>query len=245
MEAGAIALAGFKGRDTEFSMKGPQDFLTATDGAVETFLRREIAAAFPEDSFLGEETGGEAGNNLWVVDPIDGTANFARGIAHYCVSIAFVTEGQIELGAIHNPCLNELHFARRGHGATLNGEPIRTAGTAAFDSACVEFGWSPRKTNEAYLAAYAAILNRGANVRRAGSGALGLAFVADGRSDAYAELHMNPWDCLAGLLLVMEAGGKVGPFLGEGGLTVGGPVIAAAPGIARTMSEAVGLPLES
>lgn len=242
--AGAIALVGFKGRETVFRMKGPQDFLTETDGAVESHLRAEVAKAFPEDTFLGEETGGDPGDNVWVVDPIDGTANFARGIPHYCISIAFVSGNQIELGAIYNPSLNDLYFARRGRGATLNGKPIRVATTSRFDAACVEFGWSPREPNEAYVAGFAAILKRGANVRRAASGALGLAFVADGRSDAYAELHMNSWDCLAGLLLVKEAGGKIGPFMQDGALLHGGPVIAAAPGIAKIMSEAVGLPLE-
>lgn len=242
--AGAIALAGFRGRDTAFRLKGPQDFLTETDGAVESHLRSEIAKAFPRDSFLGEETGGDPGGNVWVVDPIDGTANFARGIPHYCISVAFVSGNEIELGAIYNPSLDELHFARRGGGATLNGKPISVADTSGFDSACVELGWSLRVPNDAYLAALAAILDRGANVRRAASGALGLAYVADGRSDAYAELHMNSWDCLAGLLLVKEAGGKVGPFMREGALLDGGPVIAAAPGIARALSVTIGLPLE-
>jgi myo-inositol-1(or 4)-monophosphatase len=242
--AGAIALAGFNKRDATFQLKGPQDFLTETDGTVENHLRAEVAKAFPEDAFLGEEAGGEPGEHVWVVDPIDGTANFARGIPHYCISIAFVSGNQIELGAIYNPSLNDLYFARRGQGATLNGKPIRVATTSRFDAACVEFGWSPRRTNETYLAAFSAILERGANVRRAASGALGLAFVADGRSDAYAELHMNSWDCLAGLLLVKEAGGKVGPFFRDGGLVQGGAVIAAAPGIAEAMSEAVGLPLD-
>jgi myo-inositol-1(or 4)-monophosphatase len=242
--AGAIALAGFNKRNTMFQLKGPQDFLTETDGAVESHLRAEVAKAFPEDAFLGEETGGQPGDNVWVVDPIDGTANFARGIPHYCISIAFVSGNEIELGAIYNPSLNDLYFARCGQGATLNGKPIRVATTSRFDAACVEFGWSPRQTNETYLAALSAILERGANVRRAGSGALGLAFVADGRSDAFAELHTNSWDCLAGLLLVKEAGGKVGPFLRDGGLLQGGAVIAAAPGIAEAMSDAVGLPFE-
>ena len=243
--AGEIALAGFKGRDTVFRLKGPQDFLTETDGAVESHLRAAVARAFPTDAFLGEEGGGDPGNNVWVVDPIDGTANFARGIPHYCISIAFVSGQEIELGAIYNPSLDELYFARRGRGATLNGKPITVATTSSFDAACVEFGWSPREPNSAYIAGFAALLELGANVRRAASGALGLAFVADGRSDAYAELHMNSWDCLAGLLLVREAGGRVGRFLRDGALVQGGPVIAAAPGIANAMSEAVGLPLEN
>jgi myo-inositol-1(or 4)-monophosphatase len=242
--AGRVALDGF-GRAGGFRMKGPQDFLTETDAAVERHVRDAIAEAFPGDSFLGEETGGSVGRDTWVVDPIDGTANFARGVPHFCVSIAFVRDGATEIGAICNPALGELHFARRGAGATRNGEPIRVAATRDFAATCVELGWSNRVRNARYLAALAALLVRGANVRRGASGALGLAWVADGRSDGYAEVHMNAWDCLAGLLLVAEAGGRVGPFLELGGITDGGPVIAAAPGIADGFAAATGLALSA
>ena len=246
LSAGEIALAGFA-RQTPggYRMKGPQDFLTETDAAVEAHIRAALAEAFPADGFLGEETGGTPAIDTWVVDPIDGTANFARGIAHFCVSIAFVRDGRIEIGAICNPAAGELYLARRGAGATRNGAPIRVAPTRDFAAACVELGWSNRVPNARYLEAMAALLVRGANVRRGASGALGLAYVADGRSDGYAEVHMNAWDCLAGLLLVREAGGRVGPFLDLGSLTEGGPVIAAAPGIAQGFAEATGLALEA
>ena len=245
VSAGALALEGFTRRDAEsIGMKGPQNFLTETDVAVERHVRGLIAEAFPDDGFLGEETGGHIKPQTWVVDPIDGTANFARGLAHFCVAIAFVSGTEIEIGATYNPVANELHFARRGRGATLNGRPIAVARTAHFDAACVELGWSNRLPNEAYLAALARVLSLGANVRRSASGALGLAYVSDGRSDAYAELHMNAWDCLSGLLLVSEAGGLVGPYLRNDGLSKGGPVLATAPGIAEGMSEATGIALE-
>jgi myo-inositol-1(or 4)-monophosphatase len=245
LSAGALALRGFRDRNVEdIGMKGPQNFLTETDAAVERHIRERTAAAFPDDGFLGEETGGTVRPRTWVVDPIDGTANFARRVPHFCVAIAFVSGDQIELSATYNPVADELHFARRGRGATLNDRPILVAPTLRFDVACVELGWSNRLPNEAYLVALARILALGANVRRSASGALGLAYVADGRSDAYAELHMNPWDCLAGLLLVSEAGGLVGPYLRNEGLAKGGPVLAVAPGIAIGMSEAVGIALE-
>lgn len=242
--AGVVALEGFTSRVPGFGMKGPQDFLTETDAAVERHLKARIAEAFPEDGFLGEETGGAIKPDIWVVDPIDGTANFARDVPHFCVSIAYVSNGEIELGAIYNPALDELYFARRGEGATRNGKTLSVAATNDFNAACVEFGWSNRKSNRRYLDALSNILERGANVRRGASGALGLAYVADGRSDAYAELHMHAWDCLAGLLLVKEAGGVVAPFLSLGGLTKGGAVLAAAPGVAQGMSEATGIALE-
>jgi myo-inositol-1(or 4)-monophosphatase len=242
LSAGRIALGGF-GQPAGVRMKGPQDFLTETDAAVERHVREAIAAAFPGDGFLGEETGGEPGRDTWVVDPIDGTANFARGVPHFCVAIAFVRDGATEVGAIFNPVVDELYFARRGAGATRNGKPIAVAPTRDFDAASVEVGWSTRVSNARYVGAVAALLERGANVRRGASGALALAWVADGRLDGYAEIHMNAWDCLAGLLLVEEAGGRVGPFLETGGLVDGGPVIAAAPGIADGFAEATGLAL--
>ena len=240
--AGRLALAGYNRRDAaHIALKGPQDFLTETDGAVEAHLKARIAEAFPEDAFLGEEGGGATGGNVWVVDPIDGTANFARQIPHFCISIAFVADGQIELGAIYNPSLDEFYFARRGRGAEKNGQAIRVADTTDRNAACVELGWSNRVPLATYLAALTDLLEQGANVRRGASGALGLAYVAEGRSDAYAELHMFPWDCLAGLLLVEEAGGVVGPFLSVDGLAQGGSVLAAAPGIAGAVSHATGI----
>lgn len=244
--AGRIAMEGYaKVGDAEpVAMKGPQDFLTETDGKVEDHIRAVLAGAFPDDGFLGEETGGRTdARRMWVVDPIDGTANFARGIPHFCISIAFVQDGRTEIGGIANPAIGEVYFARRGRGATRDGTPIRVARTQAFESASVEFGWSPRVPNQRYLDKVAGILALGANVRRAGSGALGLAYVADGRSDAYAELHINAWDCLAGLLLVEEAGGRSNRFLDGEGLTRGNPVLAAAPGVAAGLSDVTGIPL--
>jgi myo-inositol-1(or 4)-monophosphatase len=246
LSAGKVALAGFtEGTPGSYRMKGPQDFLTETDAAVERHVREAIAKAFPGDGFFGEETGGATAPDTWVVDPIDGTANFARGIPHFCVSIAFVRGGVAEIGATYNPALDELYFARRGRGATRNGAPIHVAATDDFASACVELGWSTREPTSRYLAAMTEVFARGANVRRAASGALALAYVADGRSDAYAELHMNAWDALAGLLLVKEAGGRVGPYLRGHDIAEGGPVIAAAPGIASGFAEATGLALEA
>jgi myo-inositol-1(or 4)-monophosphatase len=236
--AAILALTGFRRfRPGAIGRKGPQDFLTETDGAVERHLRERIMAAFPEDGFFGEETGGDLKNNVWVVDPIDGTANFARGIPHFCISIAFVRDGLTEIGAISVPAMGETYFARRGQGATRNGIAISAATTDSFDAACVELGWSTRVPQERYLETLTSILDRGANVRRAASGALGLAYVADGRSDAYLELHMNSWDCLAGLLLAEEAGARVSPVLEDGSIAEGGAVLAAVPALAEVLGD--------
>ncbi|MFH5776158.1 inositol monophosphatase family protein [Paracoccus sp. NGMCC 1.201697] len=242
--AGALAQEGFSQQSGRpIGMKGPQDYLTETDGRVEAHIRGRIAEAFPEDGFLGEETGGKPGSQAWVVDPIDGTANFARVIPHFCISIAFVANDQVQLGAIANPVLGEVYFARLGGGAQMNGKPIRVSATADITGTSFEMGWSNRRPTSDYIAAVSALFDAGSNVRRAACGALGLAYVADGRSEGYAELHMNSWDCLAGLLLVREAGGVTGPFLSLGGLTQGAPVLAANPHVGGILSHATGIPL--
>ncbi|ANH07698.1 inositol monophosphatase family protein [Shinella sp. HZN7] len=243
-EAAELARAGFARQTGQaVSMKGPQDYLTETDGQVEDHLRARISKTFPEDGFLGEEGGGEPGGQAWVVDPIDGTANFARAIPHFCVAIAFIARGEVQLGAIVNPVLDEVYFARLGRGARRNGTPIRVSATSDIAATSFEMGWSNRRPLARYIGALNALFEAGSNVRRGACGALGLAYVADGRSDGYAELHMNSWDCLAGLLLVREAGGVTGPFLSLGGLTAGAAVLAAAPGVAAILSEATGIPL--
>ncbi|HEV7317900.1 MAG TPA: inositol monophosphatase [Ensifer sp.] len=244
--AGILVLDGFRqSRQRGFSMKGPQDFLTETDAASEAHIRQAIAEHFPQDAFLGEEGGGTIAERVWVVDPVDGTANFARGIPHFCISITYVEEGRAEIGAIYNPAQDELYFCRRGAGATLNDKAIKVSPTATFDAASVEMGWSRRVPDGVFLDTMRQMLEKGANVRRGASGALALAYVADGRSDAYVELHMNAWDCLAGLLLVAEAGGIVCPFMEIGDLRDGGPVLASTPAIARGVSDASGIPIES
>jgi myo-inositol-1(or 4)-monophosphatase len=211
---------------------------------VEQLLADSLLAACPGDAFLGEEGGGEwVGDRVWVVDPIDGTANFLRGIGHFCVSVGFLADGAVQLGAILNPSTDELFFARRGRGATLNGAPMRVASTDRIEQASVEVGWSSRMPAADYLSLCARVLESGAAFRRVGSGALGIAYVADGRQDAYVELHINAWDCLAGLLLVEEAGGRVNDFLAGDGLRSGNPILVAAPGIADAVARVTGVPL--
>ncbi len=201
--AGELARAGFAARTAgTFTLKGPQDFLTETDLAVESFIRTELAAAFPGDAILGEEGGGIAAPHLWIIDPIDGTANFARGVPHFCVCISFCLDGDPVLGAIFHPMTGEFWFARKGHGADKNGQPMKVTATTDPHVACVEMGWSRRHSIAGYLAAQGHILTAGANIRRGGSGALALAWVAEGRSDGYLEAAMNSWDCLAGMLMV-------------------------------------------
>ncbi|TKD22763.1 inositol monophosphatase [Rhodobacter capsulatus] len=240
--AGAAAAAAFRSRPRgTFTLKGPQDYLTEADAAVEALIRHEIATRFPGDAILGEEGGGAVGAVTWVIDPIDGTANFARGVAHFCVSIAVALEGRAEMAAIVQPISGETWLARRGRGATLNGRPLAVRKGAQPEQAILELGWSGRLATSGYLRALACLLSAGVSVRRAGSGALALAHVADGRSDGYGEPLMHSWDCLAGLLLVSEAGGQVGPWpAGLADLAAPGRVLAAAsPAIETLLDQAL------
>jgi myo-inositol-1(or 4)-monophosphatase len=246
-EVGAMMLAAFHDRagGQLHTFKGQHDYLTETDFAVEQHIRKRVAAAFPRDEFLGEESAGNStaafGRDIWVVDPIDGTANFARGIPHFCTSIAFVRDQQIEIGAIYQPVLDELYLAHRGGGATRNDRPIRVSGVTSMQEAIIEAGWSTRLPTQAYVDLVDKIYCAGAQVRRTGSGSLGLAYVADGRSDAYCELHINSWDVLAGLALIKEAGGWTVDFLANDGLRLGGPVLACTPALSGILAKIMGL----
>lgn len=245
-EAGVLARKRFleRPRSQRPDFKGHQDFLTATDAEVEELIRRRLGELFPGDSFFGEEGGGSFGRDVWVVDPIDGTANFARGIPHFAISIAFVRDNRVEIGVIYNVMHAELYTAQRGRGAILNGEAIRVSGLADIRQATVEAGWSSRLPPEPYVDAVSNLKKAGANVRRAGSGTLGLAYVADGRTDAYCELHINSWDVLAGLLIVEEAGGWTNNFLAKDGLRKGNPVLVCTPDLAGILTAATGISKE-
>jgi myo-inositol-1(or 4)-monophosphatase len=245
-EAGTIALEHFNRRTPgQFTLKGRQDYLTEADTLVEQHIKTAILSRFPEDGLLGEEHGGSVDTaTLWVVDPIDGTANFARGIPHFCTSIAFVHKGVTELGAIYNPVTDELYFARRNQFVTKNGHPLSVAQTRDVNTAIFELGWSPRIGTQPYVDAFAGILESGASVRRGSSGALAIAWVAEGRCDGYAELNMNAWDCLAGLLMVREAGGRTGLFPAtHQDIACSSPVIAVTPGVADALSDVTKIPL--
>jgi myo-inositol-1(or 4)-monophosphatase len=227
-----------------YSLKGRQDYLTVTDGAVEQFVREQIAIRFPGDSVLGEEAGGLVdGPRLWIVDPIDGTANFARQIPHFCISLGLMVDGRMEAGAIYEPMHDELYIAQRGHGAWLNGKPMRVSPIADLHASTVEVGWSTRIPLDTYLDMAGKAARAGCSVRRAGSGSLGLAYVAAGRTEAYAEAHINSWDVAAGLLLVAEAGGRINDFWGQDGLRVGNAVLVTNAALAGEFSAMTGIGL--
>jgi myo-inositol-1(or 4)-monophosphatase len=241
-EAGALAVSMRLGPNAglEVALKGTFDLCTAADGAVERLIRKRLADQF-DDSVLGEEFGGEIGESLWVIDPIDGTYNFVHGLPLWCVSIGFVCGGAPLIGVIYNPVSGDLFAARKARGATLNGKPIQVSGAEHVDRPLVEVGWSNRQPIESYLALQSRLHAAEFEIRQLGSAALGLAAVACGRIDGYIEAHINSWDILAGLVLVGEAGGWTNDFLADGGLTTGNAILACTPAMQTRLSDVSGI----
>jgi myo-inositol-1(or 4)-monophosphatase len=246
--AGALARRYFDERaKLTPELKGTQDWVSAADRNVETYIRKAIAAAYPDDAFLGEETAATfeaVSDRVWIVDPIDGTHNFLRGVHYWNVSIAHVEGGMRTLGAVCDPMHNEIYHARRGGGAwrsDAQGETrLAVSATSALASAMIAVGHSDRVPEPRYMALRAALMRERVAFRNFGAAALQLAHVACGRFDGYVELELSAWDASAGLLLVEEAGGRVAPFPGPGGLTVRAPVIAATAGLSDALTALVG-----
>lgn len=206
-----------------------KDLVTETDGAVETMLRKSLGSLVPQASFLGEE--GSPGQGLeglaWVVDPLDGTTNFAHGVPFVATSVALCLNGAPLLGIVNLPLLGELFTAARGQGARMNGQPIQVSQVASLDSALVATGFPYRieEHKEAILRQLSLAMPETQGVRRAGAAALDLAFVACGRYDGFFEFALNAWDTAAGVLLIEEAGGRVGTMTDAGPYCLGGPDI--------------------
>jgi myo-inositol-1(or 4)-monophosphatase len=240
-EAGAMARRRFLDGSFTVGFKGRHDFLTEVDGETEAFIAKRLVQVFPTDGFIGEESkarpAGEGGAT-WVVDPIDGTANFARGVPHFCVSIACVAGAKVDVGVIYDPMRDEVFAGRRGGGARLNGAPLRASDANALADSSVEVGWNVRAGPGQFVDLLRRVASAGASPSRTGSGALALAYVAAGRRDGFVEHHINAWDCLAGILLVAEAGGYVSDFLRGDGLTQGNALVACAPGIKEALIAA-------
>lgn len=202
--------------DVEF--KNRKDLVTQADKQVEDFLVREIRTRFPDHGILGEETGrtGNGRDYLWIIDPIDGTTSFFHGQPFYSVSIALARKNEIILGAVNAPVLNQLFLAERGSGALLNGAPIRVSDTTSLvDSvmatgfACLRAGAEPNN-----LVHFNRIVPRLRDIRRFGSAAIDLSYVACGKLDGFWEMNLNIYDIAAGSLIVEEAGGRVADFNG-------------------------------
>ena len=215
----------------QIDKKARQDFVSHADRFVEQEIRRWLKAHFPQDGILGEEGGLESGTQgTWVIDPIDGTTNYIQGMDYWCISLARVVDNQLELGIIYAPDRNEFFFAQRGKGAFLNEQPL-TLREPASDTVIIGIGRSSRASVENYARTLAAVLNDGMEYRRFGAGALMLAHVAAGQVHAYYEARMHSWDALAGMLLILEAGGASNDFLADNGLLNGNLVLAGCPDV--------------
>ena len=201
----------------EVTTKGRNDFVTDVDRLAEQEIISIIQKSYPDHAILAEESG-ESGDSetVWVIDPLDGTANFLHGYPHYCVSIGIMVRGRIEHGVIYDPLRDELFTASRGAGAQLNDRRLRVTKQKTLAGSLIATGF-PFKYHEhfpAYLATFNAVFPEVSDLRRGGSAALDLAYVAAGRVDAYWELGLQKWDLAAGGLLIEEAGGVVSDFTG-------------------------------
>jgi myo-inositol-1(or 4)-monophosphatase len=244
-EAGRLARSFLaKPQRLQIASKGPQDVITAADLAVECLIVQNLTRMFPDDSFLAEETYTETSSEtlrgLWVIDPIDGTGNFAGGRSDWCVSIGFMHLGEPVIGVIDVPSMHEQYAALRGGGATRNGEPVRASDCGSLAQSTLDVDFSFRHSSAAYLEILQALFDKEAGFRCNGSSAVSLAHVACGRLDGFVELHVYPWDVMAGIVLIQEAGGWVSDFLAQGGLRRGGPMIAAAAGIRTELTALLG-----
>jgi myo-inositol-1(or 4)-monophosphatase len=199
--------------------------------AVEQEIRARIERRFPTHTFLGEESGGSSAAGVpfrWIVDPIDGTTNFAHGLALFCTSIALEIDGDVVVGAIYDPMADELFTAERGQGARLNGQRLAVSGVDTLIDALLVTGfpYAVTEEREEQLAIFTAFLAQAQAVRRLGSAALDLCCVAAGRFDAFWEQNLHPWDVAAGGLLVQEAGGVVTHYDGGGYSPFGRQILA-------------------
>lgn len=229
-EAGVEALSYFKDRGSlSVKQKGTQDWVSEADRNVELLIRQRLAKAWPNDGVYGEEHDPKPGISGfdWVIDPIDGTTNFVNGIPLWTIVLAGVVEGQTVVGVIHDPNVGETYAALRGAGAYLNEEKMRVASGKSLSSGTVAVGYSNRVEATNLIPVIANLIDQGAMYHRNASGALSIAYVAAGRLLGYMEEHMNAWDCLAGQLLVEEAGGcierqEAGAMIRDGGRVVVG-----------------------
>lgn len=220
----------------EVQQKGSNDFVTNVDKEAELAIINTIRKSYPEHSIVAEESGELAGSDndyQWIIDPLDGTTNFVRGVPHFAVSIALRVKGKTEQAVVYDPINNELFSATRGAGAQLNGYRIRSTQPKELKGTLLATGFpfKQKHHSEAYFNIFADLFTDVADMRRAGSAALDLAYVAAGRFDGFWELGLKPWDFAAGELIAKEAGAIVTDFAGNhdylksGNLVVGGPKV--------------------
>lgn len=218
-EAGRIIQHYFQGTFTIDNKEGINNLVTEVDTRAESRIIEVIRSHFPDHSIISEEVGALTRDSpyKWIIDPIDGTVNFAHGIPICCVSIGLSHEDEMLMGAVYNPMMNELFFAEKGKGATLNDQPISVSKKSDFNKACLVTGFPYKwpETKEHPIRVFERFILQGLPVRRLGSAAIDLCWVACGRFDGFWEYNLSPWDIAAGYLIVSEAGGRVTNFDGD------------------------------
>jgi myo-inositol-1(or 4)-monophosphatase len=222
--------------------KDRNDFVTEIDRQAEREIIAILHKAYPGHGFLAEESGTQDGNEYeWIIDPLDGTTNFLHGFPHFAVSIALRHKGRLEQAVVYNPISQELFTASRGGGAFLNDRRIRVSNRKSLDGALLGTGF-PFKAQQhldAYLEMFRALFPQTAGIRRPGSAALDLAYVAAGRLDGFWEIGLNVWDMAAGILLTQEAGGISSDFLGGHDYLASGNLVAGNPKVFAEILKAI------
>ncbi len=221
-QAGTLIREGITGNlGITYKPEGKNNLVTLMDTASEDLIRKILIGRHPDTQFLAEESGGnsELAQLTWVVDPIDGTVNYAHGIPLYCVSIAAVLHNEPVVGVVHNPNTNEMFTAIKGGGAYLNGSRLQVSSNDDLDRSVLVTGFPYNVEENPFgcIDSFAEIVGMGIPVRRLGSAALDLAYLAAGRFDAYWEVALHEWDVAAGALMVLEAGGMIGSYAPEQG----------------------------
>ncbi len=230
-KGGAVLLDYYNKLQTlQVRSKGRFDYVTEADLAAQEIIVQLIRSRHPEHDILAEEGNSAPGQNAsrWLVDPLDGTTNFIHGFPVFAVSVALEHENSIVLGAVYDPCRRELFVAQRGHSATLNGRRIQVSTRRKPDQALIAtaFPWREKAIFSRYLEGFIQVFAKVSDIRRGGSAALDLAYVACGRCDGFWELGLSPWDIAAGHLLVREAGGHISDFGGDSNHIWVGDVVA-------------------
>ncbi|MEY4624743.1 MAG: hypothetical protein RL061_268, partial [Pseudomonadota bacterium] len=235
-----INRASLNSERIQVTRKQHNDFVTEIDQAAEAAIIDTLKEAFPDHSFLGEETGetpssntNQTSNHVWIIDPLDGTTNFIHGFPQYAVSIALAVDGVLQQAVVYDPNRDELFTATRGAGAYVNNRRLRVAGRLKMSEALLGTGFPYREDQnvEEYLEIFAKMTRQCAGLRRPGAASLDLAYVAAGRLDGFFESGLKPWDMAAGILLITESGGLVGNYAGEEGYMQSGEIMAANPRI--------------
>jgi myo-inositol-1(or 4)-monophosphatase len=223
--------------------KQQMDFVSEVDKLAEAEIIKELRRAYPDHAILAEESGATGKGPLtWVIDPLDGTHNYLRGIPHFSVSIALLEKGVPIHAVVFDPLRDELYTASKGDGAYINDRRMRVSKRENLGGAMIATGFPFRQREHlpAQLDMTRAILGQAEDIRRSGSAALDLAYVAAGRYDGYFEIGLKPWDMAAGVLLVHEAGGRYCDFAGRDGIPASGNIIAGNLNVAKAMVDAIG-----